>query len=549
LGPLEGQARLQGTKTLDALLPSNVAGPDTALECVSFIIALANSYIRVPSGYRLSAGIWDNTAGQLDWLKASSAFALTGFVEGAPAATTERRYKILAHTDRGYTFLSTELTLVGAPTDPSFISNSVEVRLSWEKIEGILTYKVYRYNVVAATYEYIGVNDNGSTTFIDNNPSGRLTVVGYPASTDDRAKSYVATLADALAGVAVDGVAANWDTPFLNIPVPKNYDKSNTTGEQWLRLGQNMALDREVVDAVVNNGSPTLGSLTAAFTALDTGRTATVSDGTNSQTVTLTYVDATHVTMSANWAYANAVACSLYIVEGGDHGLLIDKIHMSYTPGATFAPNAADDRLDKGGQQPIAAPTSSSQGGVGSGGGGLDPGDGGVRCVWIGMPISLYLGRVLSSLPYLRVRVGDALFSGNLLPNFVGKTTRSWCRDLWLLRTENGVELYCSETHRVITSPTDRAGHAVRNLNAGDYVLTACGEAIVRSRLVFCGPLGIGGPVGTFSLYPAQIYVAGRRVQSPRWRRFFDWLFRRRRRALPVGILSHNQKADLGNSF
>jgi hypothetical protein len=195
LGPLEGAGEIAGHEDAGRALAVERRRPDTALECVSFIIALANSYIRVPSGYRLSAGIWDNTAGQLDWLKASSAFALTGFVEGAPAATTERRYKILAHTDRGYTFLSTELTLVGAPTDPSFISNSVEVRSHGRPIEGILTYKVYRYNVVAATYEYIGVNDNGTIGFIDNNPSERSVVGGYPAATDDRAKAYVATLA------------------------------------------------------------------------------------------------------------------------------------------------------------------------------------------------------------------------------------------------------------------------------------------------------------------------------------------------------------------
>jgi hypothetical protein len=543
-----GIAQLQGTKTLDAPFPSNIAGADTAVQCVSFIFALLNSYIVVPAGFRLFAGIWDNTAGQRNWLPASSAFALTGFVEGVPGATTERRYKILAYTDRGYTFLSTELTLAGAPADGSFISNQVGVRLSWERIEGVLTYKIYRYNVVAGTYEYIDEKDNGDTTFIDYNPSSRKAAGGYPVATDDRAKSYVATPTNALEVIAIDGVSAKWDEGFLNIPVPKNYNKGNTTAEQWLRIGQNMALDRQVVDAVVNNGSANLDSATAAFTTHDTGRSVTITAGANTHTTTITYVDADSVTLAAPWPHASATSATLLITGGGDHGLLIDKIHMSYTPGAVFAPYPED--LNRP-QQPNAAPSSSSQGGVGTGGGLSDPGEGGVACVEEHTPITLFLGADLGTLPFRDVPVGAALASGNLLPNFVQKKRREWCDNLWLIETENGIELPCSPSHRVITSVTDTAGHAAQRLITGDYVLTGIGTRIERSRIQACGFTGQGGWVGTFvGLAPGRIYIAGRRKRPSLIMRIIQrirGLFGGRPE--PAGILSHNRKVAENNPF
>lgn len=375
-----GIARMTGLKSLDAPFPSNTATPGRTM-CVPFILALKDSTIVVPDGCLLGAGVWDNTAGQRDWLKASAAFNfLSGSgVEGTPAVTTERRYKIFAKTDRGYTFLSQELTIAAAPTDASFVPNSVYVFLAWQPIVGVLEYHVYRRNVTAGTYDLLEKIGNGATTYLDQNAVDTAGVAGYPTATDDRAKAYVASRPGDLARIAVNGVDPSWSTFFLNVPVPggsSGYNQGNTTGDQWLRFALTQALDRRVADGVVSNGSPTLTSATALFTALDTGRTATVTKGANSVTVTLTYVNPTTVTMSANWTFANAANATVYITGGGDHGLLLDLVMVSYVPNAVFAHNPDD--LNRP-QQPNAAPNGSTQGGIGDGGAGEGSGEGGGR--------------------------------------------------------------------------------------------------------------------------------------------------------------------------
>lgn len=543
-----GQARLQGTQTLDAPYPSNQSISPGRTKYISLIAALRNRYMVVPAGLRLWVGLHDNTAGQRDLLKAASAFSIISATvrNGTPAAPRELRYRIYATTDRGYTFLSDEFSQPNAPSDAEFAAG-MDVYLSWQKIDGILWYKVYRFDPVAGIYRLLGGNDNGATTFGDNNSYEPVAVAGYPAATDDRAKAYVATATGALDGLAVDGVSSQWDTLFFNIPAPALYDKGNTTGKIWFRLGANMALDRRTTDAVVTGGSAALESATAEFTALDTGRTATVSDGTNTETVTLTYVDATHATMSAVWPHAGAADCTLYIEEGGDHGLLLDLLHSSYVEGATFSPSPEDDRLDRGGQQPAAAPNGSSQGGVGTGGGGDpgDPGGGGVRCVAVSEPVAVYAGDRLVSEPFFRVRRGDAVLSCDLRANVVQDIRRGNCPELWRVRTEDGIELLCTPTHRLITGRADRAGRAVRSLRPGDFVLTYRRGAVGRSRLAACEPSGTGGEVGTFSLGPGHVYVAGREVRRGWLSRFLDWLLRLLRRPRgPAGLLSHNIKLE-----
>jgi hypothetical protein len=351
----------------------------------------------------------------------------------------------------------------------------------------------------------------------------------------------VATATGALSSLAVDGVSSSWDTLFFNIPAPALYNQGVTTDKIWFRFGANMALDRKVTDASVTNGSATLSSATAAFTAQDTGRTATVTDGNgNSQTVTLTFVDATHATMSAAWSHPNATGCTLYITGGGDQGLLVDLMHCSNVENASFSPNPDDNRLGKGGQQPAAAPNGSSQGGVGDGGGTGETGDGGLRCVAVTEAVAVFAGERVVSVPFARVREGDRLVSGDLRPNIVRKVRRGPCAGLWRVRTENGIELLCSPSHRLITGRSDGAGVNVSNLRPGDYVLTFVRDHIERSRLTECGPAGFGGEVGTFSLGPGHVYAAGRSLRRGFLRRLF------RRRARVVGILSHNVKLQQG---
>lgn len=232
----KGIWRLGSTKTLDTPLSSNCVYPGMAVLFCGFRAARAASTVTIPG--RLYAGLWDNTLGQRDWLRGGT-FTLTGSVIGTPAATTTRKYKIIVRTDQGFSFESNELTLAGAPTDPSFVSNSVYVSLSWQFIPGALAYDVYR--LTGATYEKLASIDT-TVGYYDQNPSTRVTVGGYPVTTDTKPKAYVATSAGALDNIAVDGVDPSWDSFVFAIPVAPNYDRGPTTDKQWLRIGMDTAL-------------------------------------------------------------------------------------------------------------------------------------------------------------------------------------------------------------------------------------------------------------------------------------------------------------------
>ncbi|MDQ3920275.1 MAG: hypothetical protein M3348_17570, partial [Acidobacteriota bacterium] len=527
-----GYSRMQGTKTLDAPLPGNTATPNAGLLAVAFRAALRDATIRVPDGFRVFCGVWDNTAGQRDFLKASTAFAVSAQVRGTPTGTTERRYKVLLLTDRGYEFLSSEVVVLSAPDDASF-NSSCDVYLSWALLPGVIEARVYRHDIASGNYYLLEVA--GSNTYADNNTKVK-TESGYPAASDDRAKAYVATLTDALKGLAVDGVAAAWDTIYLNVPVPPGYNMGATTDKQWLRIGMSAALDRAVSDAVLANGSTTVQSPTAAFTSQDTGRTATVSDGTNSQTVTLTYVDATHATMSAAWGYASATG-TLYVVGGGDHGLLVDLVHVSYTPGSVFAPNPEDLTRT---MSPASAPAGSTQGGVGAAGGG-DYGGGGIACVAVSEPVLAFEGREVRAVPFDEVREGARLFDGSLACTRVVKKTRA-SQPLVRLVTDANVTLDCSPSHKVITTRDDEAGRAVERLRAGDPVMVTIGGRVFQARVRAVEDLGRSGEVGTFTLAPGHVYAAGRYAPRSRLARAVGRLWGRRESA--CGVMSHNLKSE-----
>jgi hypothetical protein len=531
-----GVGRLQGTKSLDAPFGDLYAKPNVGVIALGLRAALRDARMVVPVGFRIGAGIWDNTAGQRDYINSASSFTLTGAVRGTPAATTSRKYKVFLYTDRGYTFLSNEIT-VAAPTDASY-SSTCDVYLSWDLIPGVLEAHIYRYDVATTTYRLL--DKTSGNTYADNGTYQAVAIAGYPPATDTRAKAYVATLDGELSTLAIDGVDASWDSIFLNIPIPTGYNSGNTTDKQWLRITQNMALDRRVTDAVVNNGSPTLTSATAVFSALDTGRSATVTDAAgHTLPVTLTYVNATTVTMSANWTNANATGCTLYIVAGGDLGLLVDLVHTSYTPGSVYAPNPEDKRA----LNPAATPNGSTQGGVGPGGGG-ESGGGGIACVTEDTPIMVFEGERIVARAYRDVAVGAALFGGGVARNLVQKK-RPGAAHILVLRTANGIELECSPSHRLVTTRADSSGRRADTLAPGDSIVTYRQGRIEVSSVKTITETGRVERVGTFSLAPGHLYAAGRAY--PR-----NWLERalfRLRRAPVAGILSHNIKRSEGGDL
>lgn len=544
-----GQMRLHGTKSLDAPSPNNrVVVPNRSVLYIGALIALRNGQIRVPSDARIYAGIWDNTvsAPRPDWVT-GTAFAISGSVRGTPATTTERRYKVFAFTDRGYTYLSAEFPIVAAPSDAAFATS--DVFLTWKAIPGILEYRVYRHDVTAAKFRKLVEIASGANNYVDNGSilPGQDDVGGYPAATSTTPQAYVATRANELSGLPVDGLES-WANLFLNIPIPSDYNVSTTTAEQVLRMGLSKALDREVSDAVVNNGSTNLDSATAVFTALDTGRTVLITKGANTHTTTITFVDVDSVTLAVAWPHANAVGATLYITGGGDHGILMDAIHSSYAPGAAFAPNGEDlNRLTNGGQNPIAAPSSSSQGGAG-GGGGAGAGEGGIGggCVAVDCPVNVWIGNSLESLAWKAINYADALFSGDLRPNQVIRKMPSRTLSLQLVRVRAtwlyDIELPCSPGHPLITNRLDGRGRSVDTQHSGDPVLISIDGKVSRKRIREIIDTNEASDVGTFVLAPGHVYVAGRVFYRARFHKLIAWFLRAFRKEPVVGVLSHNVK-------
>jgi hypothetical protein len=227
-----GYVRLGSTSTIDFPLPSNIAYPGRILYCI-LIIARYSTNVTVPG--RLFAGIWDNTAGQRNWLPAGT-FTLTVTPVGAPAATVSSEYYVIGTTDYGRTIGSTKVT-VNRPTDPSFISNSVYEQLSWSPVAGVIQWDVYRKT--AGVIKRIA--QTSRSQYFDQGQTIE-TVGAYPAVDETNQIAYTATRPGDLDNLPVDGVASAWKIVDLAIQVPTTYNMGNTTDKQWLRIGFDQAL-------------------------------------------------------------------------------------------------------------------------------------------------------------------------------------------------------------------------------------------------------------------------------------------------------------------
>ncbi len=532
---VRGNVRMTGLSTLDALLSGSPVGAGRT-EYFGSRVALRNSQIVVPAGGGIAAMLYDNNA--LDFMKAGTAFHLSGVRRGPVTGVTERRYKILAETDRGYSYLSDEYIDANAPDDSSFTTS--DEYLTWDRIDGVLKYKVYRFDVTAGKYRLLHEVTSGSNTFGDNGTieAGRNDEGGYPVATHDRVICYVATLDGALSTLAVDGVD-DWDDLWLNIPVPDPL-ASAASGNQVFRLALTMALDRKMVDAVSTAGSVKVGSATGDFTALDTGRIGTLYDADGNilhGPEALTFDTTTEIDFATPVATDN-VSATLYIVGGGDHGLLVDLLHLSYQDRAKFSfwPEDRNRTLE-----PTAAPTTTGQGGIGTGGGGGDPGDGGLGgCIPLDCPTWVYEGNHARAIPFSLLRRGMAMFSGNLVPNWtLGRSPLSETDNLHVVSFENGVWVPCSPRQPFYTSMVDREGTMAHRLKPGDFAVTVRDGRVETSRIVEVLATGKPAKVGTPHLSPGHSYVAGY-LKLPWYEQLWRWLWPKDRG--PSGGILHNRK-------
>lgn len=229
---VNGALQWGSDRSIDCPLPSlpHRVGEPSKLVYVGFIARLASSSIVIPAGLKVALGLHDNTVGQEKYLEGGP-FAVTASVVGTPAATTSRKYKIVAETNWGETYESNEFTLATAPSNASYITNSVYVRVDWDKVEGATIYRIYR--LTGATYVLAGEIFNGVTGFNEQNNFLKVEA-GYPVTSGSNAR--------ALVEIDFDDLTTDWGRYEINIPVPSTYNSSLTTDKQWLRMTLSQAL-------------------------------------------------------------------------------------------------------------------------------------------------------------------------------------------------------------------------------------------------------------------------------------------------------------------
>lgn len=227
---VDGHIEWGSTKAINCPLSKKMAQPSKQM-IVCMVARLKNGSIAIPAGLTLGIGFHDNTAGQQKYLT-GGAMTLSATVIGTPGATTSRKYKVVATTGWGETYESNELTVAGAPSNGSYITNSVYVRLDWTAITGVNRYDVYR--LTGGTYVLSAQIFNGFPGFNEQNNFLNVTVTGYPTTSGTNARAYVQ--------IKFDDLTTDWQDYRANVPVPQTYDTSVTTDKQWLRLTLSAAL-------------------------------------------------------------------------------------------------------------------------------------------------------------------------------------------------------------------------------------------------------------------------------------------------------------------
>lgn len=183
------------------------------------IVALRDT--ATASAVRLSAGVWDATAGQNKFIE-NTPFDLSAAVVGT-AGVTNYTYKVIAVTDTGLEFESDE---VAVTTGNATLSASNYIRLTWQNAPGVLDFKIYRDDGVDV--KRIFTITNGTNSYNDYG-TAEETVGSMPDAANRRLIMYGES--------ELFTVSSTWVTIPITLKVPQGYDTSQTTGKQWLRIG------------------------------------------------------------------------------------------------------------------------------------------------------------------------------------------------------------------------------------------------------------------------------------------------------------------------
>lgn len=504
---LNGWVELTGTMTCDQLLPSNVIDATTPLARVSLITAKRSQYIEIPDGCLIAAGIWDNTSGQRKFLEGDIGF--TASMVGTPG-TVERRYRILITSDRGYSLLSPEVTIATGPSDAQF-STTRNISMSWRQQAGQLQVEIYEYlpaggdGVSAPEYRLL-TQISSATSYIHLGAFLPKAIGGYPTATGTVRDATFLTADGEIENLPINAVSPAWVTINFPINVPNNYNKANTTERQWMRIWLTDAPNL-FVTGCTTDGSTTITAPAAVFDSeydaeFDAG--TLVAEVYDEDDVLLATTTIASRTDDENVVLGTTIAAGsnrkLRIVGAGFHGVYLDKIHLGYQLNTSYAPNALDTRT----LQPVAAPSSGSQGGVGTGGTG-----GGVStCVVVDTPIKQADGSwsaIVDAEPF------DEWASGAVANNLLA-SLRYGFDYVRTVRTENGCEVTCTDTECFTAGRSDEHGTPLYRLRVGDVVLTDVDGRIEYARITEIGPRSrVKHQVVTPSLTGSHHFIAGKR--------------------------------------
>ncbi len=475
-----GLARPEGSYDISCPVPGTIIDPAYTYYA-SFSIVRANQYVVCPTGARINAGLYaHSTARGWEWV--SGDFLPSATVVGTVLTPTSRDYVVHCITDRGFTIQSTALTVASAPSDTDFAGGS-RVVLTWPQVlnYGVSSYDIYRKT--GATYKFLKSITTGQLTYIDNNVSTPAS--GYPSFTFNRLVAFTASQEVLLPSIPYAGDPQNpqWPTTFYAIKTPQNYDKSDTilADGQWLRFYLSGLtggrLDMQVTDGVCNT-TTTVTSAAGQFTTSQTGLTVTITDGTHTDTRTMTYVSATQITLNTASSFS-ATGCTVTVSGGAPaHSLYIDLCHLDSQQGAAFSWNPEDFSSARG--IPASNPNGSSQGGNGGGGGSGSDGGGVIRCVDEDEVITTVEGEITGR------ELHDGFWHDEEIwlsspdgPNRVVDASAA-AAEVWRIECENGTVLRASGTKQVYVSDEDKV--LMSRLKVGDTVMTMIGASKIVSK-------------------------------------------------------------------
>ena len=436
-------------------------------------LARASEHVKVKG--KLFLAIYNDHESHLDWIRGAD-FTLTTRVDGAPATTVSTEYMVVIETDFGFRLVSEIVTVAGAPDDTAF-SAGARVRLAWQYYAGSVRTTVYRKRSGGNVFRLESFS-TGANTYADVNFSQRVDTgsASFPSFSDSEKSvpSRVATAAGELDDLAVDGVAEAWQKMEYRLPFSPSVNMAQVF-DPHLVIGLTEPLATEVRDAVTN-GTTTITSAAAQFTAAMVGKnfTLTKADGTESLTGTVaSFVDSEEITLSSapGWSSEDNI---LEIEDSQPNGLLIDLVGVSLNEGEwDFHP---DDNSRP--QTAAATPNGSTQGGTGGQPPTSTGGTGGVDCV---LDSSVVKVRGKSNADIIEKRADEVLLTDRLWNglgfsdadfNEIESISRKEVNEIrWLLLETK--RLGCTRFHRVIRDELSfKRGIGVSALKRGENVLT-----------------------------------------------------------------------------